>query len=53
MMGSEKGSTLIETLVALALMGAIAATFFGALSTAPRARSVANEQASARFLAES
>jgi len=52
-MGSEKGSTLIETLVALALMGAIAATFFGALSTAPRVCFVADEQASARFLAES
>ncbi|MBU2608218.1 MAG: prepilin-type N-terminal cleavage/methylation domain-containing protein [Chloroflexi bacterium] len=52
-MGSEKGSSLIETLVALALLGLIAATFLGALSTAPKARFIADEQASARILAES
>jgi len=52
-MGRERGSSLIETLVSLALLGVISATFLGALGTAPQARSVADEQATARILAES
>jgi len=52
-MKSERGSSLIETLVALALLGIIAAAFLGALATAPKARFISDEQTSASILAES
>jgi prepilin-type N-terminal cleavage/methylation domain-containing protein len=53
MMKSEKGVSLIETIVALALMGIIAVTFLGALATTTNTRSLADERASAKILAES
>jgi len=45
--GNETGFTLIETLVALALLGLIAVAFFSALTTAARATFIADEQATA------
>ena len=52
-MKSEKGSTFIEILVSLALMGTIAVLFLqGAMSSA-NARVQADERASAKVLAES
>ena len=52
-MNSERGASLIETLVALALLGIIGATFLSALSTSTNARFIADEQASAGILAQS
>ena len=52
-MKSERGTSLIETLVALALLGIIAVAFLSALATSSNARSIADEHASARILAES
>ena len=50
---SEKGASLIETLVALVLLGIIGAAFLNALAMTSNARSIADERASARILAES
>ncbi len=50
---SESGATLIETLVALAIMGVLAVTFLGGLATASKATIVADEQATAESLAQS
>jgi type II secretory pathway pseudopilin PulG len=52
-MKSETGSSLIETVVALALLGIIGVTFLGALATTSNSRLIADEHASARILAES
>ena len=52
-MKSEKGVSLIETIMALALLGIIGAVFLGALATTSNARSIADERASAKILAES
>ena len=52
-MKSEKGTSLIETVVALALLGIIAVAFLGALATTSNTRLIADEHASARILAES
>jgi type II secretory pathway pseudopilin PulG len=53
MMKSEKGISLLETIVALALMGIIAVTFLSALATTSNTRVLADERASAEILAES
>lgn len=50
-MKSETGFSLIETLVALALLGIVAIAFLGALATTSRATFIANEQATAQSLA--
>ena len=50
---SESGAPLIETLVALALLGAIAVAFLSGLTTSSKATIIANEQATAESLARS
>ncbi|MBT9160476.1 MAG: hypothetical protein DDT26_01763 [Dehalococcoidia bacterium] len=50
---NERGFSLIEVLVALALLGIVAAAFLMALSTASRALFVADERATAESLARS
>ncbi|MEA2085767.1 MAG: type II secretion system protein, partial [Chloroflexota bacterium] len=51
--GKESGVGLLETLVALALLGIIAASFLGGLATASRAAFTADEHATAESLARS
>jgi prepilin-type N-terminal cleavage/methylation domain-containing protein len=51
--GSETGVTLIETLVALALIGIISVAFLSGLATAAKATFIADEQATAESLARS
>ncbi len=50
---SESGVTLIETVVALAILGTIAVTFLSGLATTSRAAFTADEQATAESLAQS
>jgi Tfp pilus assembly protein PilV len=52
-MKSEKGSSLIEVLVALALLGAIGIAFLGALATTSSSRAISNEHNAGRILAAS
>ena len=52
-MKSEIGSSLVEAIVALALLGIIAVAFLGALTTTSSTRLIADEHTSARILAES
>ena len=52
-MSSERGTSLLETIIALALLAIIGAVFLGALATSSTTRLIADEQASARILAES
>jgi len=52
-MRNERGVSLIETVIALALLGIIGVAFLSALATSSDARSIADEHASARILAES
>jgi len=52
-MKSETGTSLLETIVALALLGIIGVAFLSALATSSNARSIADEHVSARILAES
>ena len=52
-MKSETGTSFIETIVALALLGIIAVVFLSALATTSNTRLIADEHASARILAES
>ncbi len=52
-MKSEKGFTLIEVIIAIALLGIIAAGFFMALSTASKAIILADERTTAESLARS
>ena len=49
----ESGITLIETVVALAILGAIAVIFLSGLATASKAAFIADEQATAESLAQS
>ena len=49
----ESGITLIETVVALAILGVIAVTFLSGLATASKAAFIADEQATAESLAQS
>ena len=51
--GKESGVGLLETLVALALLGIIAASFLGGLATASKAAFTADERATAECLARS
>jgi len=51
--GSSRGLTLIEVLIALALVGIIAIAFLSALSTASMALILADERATAESLARS
>ena len=52
-MKSEAGTSLLETIVALALLGIIGVAFLNALATTSNTRLIADEHASARILAES
>ena len=49
----ESGITLIETVVALAILGAIAVIFLSGLATASKAAFITDEQATAESLAQS
>jgi prepilin-type N-terminal cleavage/methylation domain-containing protein len=51
--GSETGVTLIETLVALVLLGIISVAFLSGLATVAKATFIADEQATAESLARS
>ena len=50
---NEAGSSLIETVVSLALLGIISVAFLSALATSSNARFISDEHTSARILAES
>lgn len=52
-MKGEKGFAIIETLVALALLGIIAVAFLSGVATASKASSIANERAIAESLVRS
>jgi len=49
----ERGTTLIETVVALAILGAIAVTFLSGLATTTKAVGLTDEQTTAESLAQS
>ena len=49
--GSETGTTLIETLIALAILGAVAVTFLSGLATTSAATIIADKLSIARSLA--
>ncbi len=51
--GSESGVTFIETVVALALLAAIAVAFLSGLATTSKAAIIADEQNTAESLAQS
>ncbi len=51
--GDESGTTLIEALVALAIVGMVAVTFLSGLATTSRAALIADEQSTAESLARS
>ena len=52
-MKNEKGFTLIEVLIAIALLGIIGIAFLGGLSTASKALFLADERTTAESLARS
>ncbi len=49
----ESGATLIEAVVALAILGTIGVTFLSGLATTSKAAFIADEQATAESLAQS
>ena len=49
---SEKGVTLLETVLALALLGIIGVAFLSGLGTTSTARALAEERVTAKILAE-
>jgi prepilin-type N-terminal cleavage/methylation domain-containing protein len=51
-MKDEKGFSLLETMLALALLGIISASFMSGLATTSTARVTADERASSKILAE-
>jgi Tfp pilus assembly protein PilV len=53
MMKSQKGIALLETIVALAILGIICVSFLNGLATTSTARATADERVSAKILAES
>jgi prepilin-type N-terminal cleavage/methylation domain-containing protein len=53
MMKSEKGMSLLETIIAVAILGIISAAFLGALATTSTARATNEERTTAKILAES
>jgi len=52
-MRKEKGFTLVEVIIALAILGVIGIAFLGALATASKSVVVADEQATSESLARS
>jgi len=52
-MKSEKGFSLAEVMLAIALLGIVSVAFLGAMSTASKAIFIADEQATAESLARS
>jgi len=52
-MKNERGFSLIEVIIAIALLGMISVAFFGALSTASKATITGDERATAESLARS
>ncbi len=52
-MKTEKGSSLLEVIVALALLGIISVLFLGSAANSANARVTADERTSAKILAES
>ncbi|HEY41957.1 MAG TPA: type II secretion system protein [Dehalococcoidia bacterium] len=52
-MSGERGNTLVEAAVALALIGIIGVCFLSAVATSSSSRMIADEQTSGRILAES
>jgi len=53
LMKSEKGFSLIEVMIAIAILGIIGVVFLGALATASKAMFVTDERATAESLARS
>ena len=53
MIKNERGFSIVEVLVALALLGIIAVAFLGAMATASKALFIADERATAESLARS
>ena len=51
--GRQRGMALIETIIALALLGIVGVSFLGGLATSSKARGIADEQTTGRILAES